>query len=290
MVSAMFSKTIRQTVVPAIGLGTFDLVGNEAIETISQAVEFGYRHFDTAARYGNESDVGEGLRRSELPRGRLFITTKVWFTDCSPHTILEAVNTSLTNLGLGQVDLLLLHWPPPEGRIREPIEALNKSLAAGQTRHIGVSNFPPTMLLEALEYGDIFCNQVEFHPYLNQEKLLHIASEHDLLLTGYAPLAIGQVSTDPVIREIGDRHGKTPAQVCLRWLIDHEQVVVVPKTKSPNRLKENNSLQGFTLTDEDTRAINALARGLRIYDEEWVADWEDDSRKNGPPIRSTTMN
>lgn len=285
----MSTKTIRDTSVPAIGLGTFELVGDDAITTIAAAVECGYRHIDTASRYGNESDVGEGLRRSGLPRAETWITTKVWSSDCHPDTVLAAVDQSLERLGVEQVDLLLLHWPSPEFSIKTSMEGLNKTLAAGQARHIGVSNFPPTMLLEALDYADLFCNQVEFHPFLSQRPLLNIALERDMLITGYAPLAIGRVATDPVLIAIGEELGKSPAQVGLRWLVDHKPVAVVPKTSSTKRLAENIDIWDFSLSPEHRAAIDQLACGLRIYDEEWVLDWEDDSRDHGPPLRSVTI-
>lgn len=285
----MSNKTIRGTTVPAVGLGSFELVGEEAIKTIGDAVECGYRHFDTASKYGNEAAVGEGLKRAGLPREETFLTTKVWITDCHPDTIVDAVDESLARLQVDQVDLLLLHWPSPYVALPQAMEALTKTLETGQTRHIGVSNFPPSMLLEALNYADLFCNQVEFHPYLSQKKLLDIAAEHDMLITGYAPLAIGRVSDDPTLIDIGAQHGKTPAQVCLRWAIDHEPVAVVPKTSSKARLEENINIWDFVLSPEETETINGLACGLRIYDEEWVADWEDDSRDHGPPLRSVTI-
>lgn len=274
---------------PSLGLGTFELLGEQAIQTIGDAIETGYRHIDTASKYGNESDVGEGVRRTGLPRDDLFLTTKVWMTDCHPDDIVANVDKSLAALKVDQVDLLLLHWPSPHMSVKTCIEGLNASLDAGQTKNIGVSNFPPSMLLEALNYGDLFCNQVEFHPYLSQQKLLDIAHTHDMLLTGYAPLAIGQVATDDVLIAIGEKHDKTPAQVCLRWLIDHKPVAVVPKTSSRHRLEENFDIWNFSLSPEDTLSINQLARGLRIYDEEWVADWEDDSRDHGPPLRTVTL-
>ena len=285
----MTFKTIRNIDVPDLGLGTFELTGEQAVQTIGDAIEIGYRHIDTASKYGNESDVGEGLRRTGLPRNEVFLTTKVWITDCHPDAIVTNVEKSLTALKVDQVDLLLLHWPSPHMSIKTSIEGLVVSLEAGQAKNIGVSNFPPKLLREALNYAELFCNQVEFHPYLNQREVLEIAEEHDMLLTGYAPLAIGRVATDDALIAIGKRHGKSPAQVCLRWILDHERVAAVPKTRSRHRLEENFTIRDFSLTEEESQAIDQLARGLRIYDEEWVADWGDDSRDHGPPLRTVTL-
>lgn len=287
--SEMLTELIRGTKVPKLGLGTFELVGEDAIETVQKAAETGYRHFDTASKYGNEKAVGEGLSRSGLSRDEFFLTTKVWITDLHPDTIVHTVAASVADLHVENVDLLLLHWPSPYFGMKESIESLYVTKEAGLARQIGVSNFPPSMLLEALDYGDLFCNQVEFHPYLDQTPLLRIAAERDLLLTGYAPLAIGRVSEDPLLQSIGEKHGKTAAQVALRWLVEHQKVAVMPKSKSPQRLKENFDIWDFALSQADNDSIATLAHGFRIYDEEWVADWEDDSRDAGPALRSVTL-
>jgi len=285
----MLDRLIRGVHVPTVGLGTFDLLGEECIRTVQAATEEGYRHFDTASKYGNEEQVGAGLAQSGLDREEFFITTKVWITDVGSSRIVDNVRHSLQRLGLDYVDLLLLHWPSPFFSVQESIESLSAAKTAGLTRQIGVSNFPPSMLVKALEFGDIFCNQVEFHPYLDQSALLRLAHQHEMLLTGYAPLAIGRVSEDPVLLKIGRHHRKTPAQIALRWLIDHPDVAVVPKTRSAPRLRENLDLWNFSLTEAETTSIAGLAQGLRIYDEEWVHDWEDNSRGSGPALRSATL-
>lgn len=285
----MLTELIRGTVVPKLDLGTFELVGEAAIETVQKAVETGYRHFDTASKYGNEKAVGEGLSRSGLSRDELFLTTKVWITDLHPDTIVQTVAASVADLNVENVDLLLLHWPSPYFGMKESIESLSLTKEAGLASQIGVSNFPPSMLLQALDYGDLFCDQVEFHPYLDQKPLLRIAAERDLLLTGYAPLAVGRVSEDPLLQSIDEKHGKTAAQVALRWLVEHQKVAVMPKSRSPKRLQENFDIWDFALSRADTDSIATLTHGFRIYDEEWVADWEDNSRDAGPALRSVTL-
>lgn len=287
--SEMLTELIRGTVVPKLGLGTFELVGEAAIETVQKAVETGYRHFDTASKYGNEKAVGEGLSRSGLSRDELFLTTKVWITDLHPDTIVQTVAASVADLNVENVDLLLLHWPSPYFGMKKSIESLSLTKEAGLASQIGVSNFPPSMLLQALDYGDLLCDQNEFHPYLDQKPLLRIAAERDLLLTGYAPLAVGRVSEDPLLQSIGEKHGKTAAQVALRWLVEHQKVAVMPKSKSPKRLQENFDIWDFALSQADTDSIATLTHGFRIYDEEWVADWEDNSRDAGPALRSVTL-
>jgi diketogulonate reductase-like aldo/keto reductase len=282
-------KTIRGTNVPAVGLGTFELNGQECIETVRTALALGYRHFDTASRYGNEADVGVGLEGSGLSREDVFITTKIWITDLEASNAISAVTESLKKLHVDYVDLLLLHWPSPYFSIKESIESLSLVKSMGMTKQIGVSNFPPTLLRQSMSYGEIFSNQVEFHPYLNQGKLLEMTQREDLLLTGYAPLALGRVSEDLILQEIGTRYGKTGAQVALRWLVDHPNVAIVPKSRSVDRLRQNIDLWGYDLSEDENKSIAHLARGMRIYDESWVEDWEDDSRSSGFVPRSVTI-
>jgi 2,5-diketo-D-gluconate reductase B len=285
--SSVQMKTIRGTNVPAIGLGTFELVGQECV--VRTALALGYRHFDTASRYGNEADVGVGLEGSGLSREDVFITTKIWITDLEVSNAISSVTESLQNLRVDYVDLLLLHWPSPYFSIRESIESLSLVKSMGMTKQIGVSNFPPNLLRQAMSYGEIFGNQVEYHPYLNQEKLLEMAQREDLLLTGYAPLALGRVSEDVLLKEIGARYSKTGAQVALRWLVDHPNVAVVPKSRSVDRLRQNIDLWGYELSKDEGKSIAQLAKGMRIYDETWVEDWEDDSRNSGFAPRSVTI-
>lgn len=285
----MRNALIKDILVPKIGLGTFELNGDACVQAISDAAEIGYRHFDTAARYGNEESVGRGLAQTGLLRDEYFVTTKVWITDLDQDSITRTVGASLERLGLEQVDLLLLHWPSPEYTVQYAMESLEIVKAAGLTRQVGVSNFPPSLLREALSYGDLFCNQVEYHPYLSQDMNLALAQQHDLLITGYAPLALGRVSTDPELVTIGQRHGKTAAQIALRWLIEHPNVAAIPKSRSRERLSENFDVWDFSLSDEERRSIGALAEGYRIYDEEWVVDWEDGSTAPRRAIRSVSL-
>lgn len=285
----MDNALIRGISVPKIGLGTFELNGTECVDAISVAAEIGYRHFDTAERYGNEESVGKGLAQTGLPREELFVTTKVWITDLDKGSIIDTVGASLRRLSLDYVDLLLLHWPSPHYSVQYAMESLALAQKAGLTRQLGVSNFPPKLLRESLLYADVFCNQVEFHPYLSQDANLALAREHELLIGGYAPLALGRVSTDPVLVKIGERHGKTAAQVALRWLIEHPNTVVIPKSRSQERLSENFDVSNFSLSEDEKQSINNLACDLRIYDEEWVADWEDGSTAPRTAIRSVTL-
>jgi len=285
----MADQLIRGVSVPKIGLGTFELNGDVCVNTVRAAAEIGYRHFDTAARYGNEESVGRGLAQTGLRRDDLFVTTKVWITDLARESITDVVGGSLERLRLDYADLILLHWPSPHFSVKYAMESLSIVSAAGQARNIGVSNFPPKLLSEALSYANVFCNQIELHPYLAQDRMLSLAVEHDLLITGYAPLALGRVSTDPLLATIGEKHGKTAAQVALRWIIDHPNVVAIPKSRSQRRLVENFDIWDFTLSEDESQSITNLACGLRIYDEEWVADWEDGSRGPRTALRSATL-
>ena len=284
------NQVIRGVSVPKIGLGTWELSGDECVETIHQAAEIGYRHFDTAVRYANEESVGTGLAQTGLPRDELFVTTKVWITDLAKESINEVVGQSLDRLRLDYVDLLLIHWPSPHFTVQYTVESLSIAKTAGQALNIGVSNYPPKLLRDALSHADVFCNQIEFHPYLNQDKIFAMAIEHELLVTAYAPLAIGRVSTEPLLLAIGAKYGKSAAQVALRWICDHPNVIAVPKSRSKNRLIENFNIWDFALSQEETQSITELACGLRIYDEEWVADWEDGSHGPRTALRTTTLN
>lgn len=269
------TKEIQGTEVPALGLGTWMLEGRACREAVRDALEIGYRHVDTAQAYGNEDEVGRGLADSGVPRDEVWLTTKVWLENLDHDRTLESTRASLRRLGTDHVDLLLIHWPPTGGvPIAEPLRALRRLQEDGRVRHIGVSNFTPTLLDEALDEAEIFCNQVEYHPFLAQDDLLRTCQEWDLLLTAYSPLARGRVLDDPVLREIGDRRGKSPAQVTLRWLLQQEQVVAVPKAASAEHRRANLEVFDFQLSLDEMEAIHGLARGERIIDPEFAPDWE----------------
>ena len=269
------TKEIQGAEVPALGLGTWMLEGRACRESVRDALEVGYRHLDTAQAYGNEEEVGRGLADSGVPRDEVWLTTKLWLENLDHDRAIESARASLRRLGTEYVDLLLIHWPPEGGlSVAEPLRAMRRLQADGLVRHIGVSNFPPSLLDEALDEAEIFCEQVEYHPFLGQDDILQACEEWDLLLTAYSPLARGAVLTDGTLREIGGRHGKSPAQVTLRWLLQQEQVAAVPKAASAEHRRGNFDVFDFELSLDEMEAIHALARGQRLIDPEFAPRWE----------------
>jgi 2,5-diketo-D-gluconate reductase B len=243
-------QTIKGEKIPSLGLGTWRLSGEGCVRTVERALALGYRHIDTAQMYANEGEVGHGIRNSGVDRGEVFVVTKVRTSSFSHGEVIRSTRESLKKLGTGHVDLLLMHWPNPS----VPIEA------EGSIKHVGVSNFPPSMVEEATEHAEIFCNQVEYHPYRAQDELLQQAREMDYLLTAYSPVARGRVSNDATLQEIGGAHGKTPAQVALRWLIQQEKVAAIPKAASEGHLRSNSDIFDFELSDEEMERVFALRR------------------------------
>lgn len=269
----MIHRSWHGTDVPALGLGTWELRGEACVTAVEQALALGYRHLDTAQGYDNELQVGLGLRRSGVPRDDVFLTTKVRPGHFRHADLLRSTEASLAALGVDAVDLLLLHWPNREVPLEETLGALHEARTRGLTRHVGVSNFNPTLTRRAVAAGPTLTNQVEYHPFLAQTKLLALADELDLLLTAYSPIARGRVRQDPTLREIGARHGKSAGQVALRWLLQQPRVVAIPKAASRENQAANLAVFDFALSDEDMGRVFALARGERLVDDASV-DWE----------------
>ncbi|ADI16034.1 aldo/keto reductase [Truepera radiovictrix] len=263
----------RGTRVPALGLGTWELRGDACTEAVEHALALGYRHLDTAQGYDNEEQVGLALARSGVPRDAVFLVTKVKPANFSRLRAAKSVRESLRKLRTDYVDLLLLHWPSSEVPVEETLGALRELQDGGAVRHVGVSNFTPSQVLEARRYADVFANQVEYHPYLSQARLLAQARELDYLLTAYSPVARGKVSKDPTLREIGEAHGKTPGQVALRWLVQ-QRVAAIPKAASAENRERNLDIFDFALSEEEMARVAALDRGERLVDPGDGRDWE----------------
>lgn len=259
--------------VPRIGLGTWQIAGRRCVEAVADALALGYRHLDTAAVYDNEAEVGEGMRRSGVARGEIFLTTKVWYDQVGSDAVRRSAEESLRRLGSEYLDLLLFHWPNPRVPPGRVVEWLQDAREAGLTRQIGLSNFPPGALREALRAGSLFCNQVEYHPLLGQGELLALAREEDLMLAAYAPFGHGEVLREPLLAEIGAGHGKSAAQVALRWLLDQPQVVVLPKAASRRNRLANLDVWDFELADDERARIDALPKDRRRFDPPWAPDW-----------------
>jgi 2,5-diketo-D-gluconate reductase B len=251
---------------PAIGYGTMELPQRPA-ELVAYAIECGYRLIDTARKYGTEERVGEGIRASGIARGELWVTTKVTELDAHEADFLRSAETSLKALGLDYVDLLLVHWPQPKVPFKETLGALAKAKRRGLTRHIGVSNFTLAMLEEAVQAcpEPLITNQIEYHAYLPQDRMLAALKRHGMILTAYCPVARGKLLVDPVVGEIAKTRGKTHAQICLRWLIQQPMVAVVPRALEEAHIKENLDVYDFSLSEDEMRRISALrSRNIRI--------------------------
>lgn len=252
--------------VPQLGFGVFLVPPGETERAVTNALRTGYRHIDTARLYDNEQEVGAAIARSGIARDELFVTTKVWNSDQGYDATLAAFDASLARLGLDHVDLFLIHWPVPSAdRYVDTWRALEKIAAGGRSRAIGVSNFQPAHLQRLIdETGTVpAVNQVELHPNLVQAELRAFHAEHGIVTEAWSPLARGGLLSDPAIGAIAAKHGRTPAQVILRW---HLQIgnVVIPKSVTPSRIAENLDVFGFFLDAGDVAAIEALDRGARI--------------------------
>lgn len=260
----MEQVTVGAATIPRLGLGTWQNTGRTCTESVTAALECGYRHIDTAQAYNNEADVGAALADSNVPREEVFVTTKVWRSNFRAGDLQASVETSLEALGTDYVDLLLLHWPHPRVPVEESLSAMGDLQDDGVVRHVGVSNFTRTQLDTARELTDVslVTNQVQYHPYVDQGRLHEYCLEHGVSLTAYSPLARGDVLDDPVLNRIGDRYGKSAAQVAIRWLLDKEQVLVIPKATSPNHIKANIDVFDFSLDDEERATIDSLRGSL----------------------------
>lgn len=269
--------TVKGERVPALGFGTWQLSGAGCVAAVREALAIGYRHLDTAQLYGNEAEVGEAIRQSQVPRRQIFLTTKVAPDNLAPAAVRRSTEESLRKLDLDHVDLLLVHWPSAAVPLAETLGAFARLRESGKTRFIGVSNFTHALLRQAIEDDgfDLFCNQVEYHPFLSQRMLLPYMQRHGLLLTAYAPLARGLVAQDPTIAEIARRHGKSPMQVALRWLVDQEGVAAIPRSSRRAHSEANFAIFDFTLSGEERQAIDALRGGRRLVDPcGWAPEWD----------------
>ena len=253
-------QTVKGEKVPSLGLGTYRLTGEACERTVERGLRVGYRHLDTAQMYGNEAEVGRGIRGSGVDRGEIFVTTKVWPSDFAHERVIRKTHESLEKLGTDYVDLLLMHWPGDGVPLGETLGAMRELQEAGGVLYIGVSNFSPSLVQEATGHAEIFCNQVQYHPYREQDALLDQAQELDYLLTAYTPLSRGGVQDDVTLEEIGEAHGKSATQVALRWLVQQDKVSAIPKATSEEHLKENLDVFDFELSEEEMDRVSSLSR------------------------------
>ena len=263
--------------IPKLGFGTWKLKDETGAAAVKAALETGYRHIDTAQIYENEAAVGAGLAASGVDRADIFLTTKVWMDRYRAGDLEKSARESLARLKTDYVDLLLLHWPSEDVDLKETIEALNAAKAAGLTRHIGVSNFTTRWLDEAaaLSEAPLVTNQVEYHPFLDQTPVIEALRRHGMSLTAYSPIGQGKVFEDETLRDVAARHGKTPAQIALKWLIDQPEVIAIPRSSRAENIAANFAVFDIDLSAEETARIDALRRGDgRLIDPSWAPVWD----------------
>jgi 2,5-diketo-D-gluconate reductase B len=246
--------------IPAIGFGTSSL--GDCGEIVATALKVGYRHIDTAWKYGTEPGVGEGMRVSGVSRSEIFLTTKVSHEFLRADDFARSVDESLKTLGVDFVDLLLVHWPNPEIPLSEPIPALARAKRQGLTRHIGVANFNIAMLDEAIRLcpEPLVNLQAEYHAHLDQTKLIEACRRRDLIFTAYCPLGRGRLLRDPVLADIAARKGRPLAQIALRWLVQQGNIIPIPRSSNAARMAENLGVFDFALSEEEMKRIAALKR------------------------------
>jgi len=259
---ATHTVTANGAKIPALGFGTFRMPGPDTLRMVPHVLKLGFRHIDTAQIYGNEAEVGEGIAASGVARGDIFLTTKVWVDNYPHDAFLASVDESLRKLKTDYVDLLLLHWPNEAVPLAAQIGALNEVRNAGKVRHIGVSNFNTALMAEAIRLSEapLVTNQIEVHPYLDQSKVIGAARAAGLAVTAYYAMADGKVFADPVLKDIAGRHGRSVAQVVLRWLVQQDGMVVLSKTVNEARAGENLAIFDFELSRDEMAAIHALAK------------------------------
>lgn len=256
----MRTVAVQGVHIPAIGFGTFRCKGDAGQRAISDALEIGYRHIDTAQMYKNEAETGEAVRGSSIRREEIWVTTKIWPDRFRDGELQRAAEESARMLGT-EPDLLLLHWPNPTIPLRATIGALNEVKRRGLTNHIGVSNFSVELIEQALSLTrePLLVNQVEYHPYLSQEALIAVLRKNGIALTAYSPLAKGRVFRDRTLQIIGERHGKNAGQVALRWLLQQDGVIAIPGSSRKAHATANFDIFDFELTDSEMAEISALA-------------------------------
>lgn len=272
----MFELESRGLSVPVLGFGTNRILGAACVDAVLDAIAIGYRYFDTAQRYGNEAEVGEGIERSGTPRDSVIVSTKLDLEQ-SADQVVASTKESLRKLRTDYVDILYIHWPNQRRPLSETVDGMLRLKEQGHVRAIGVSNFTVGLLNEVESYTPVFTNQFEYHPYLGQDALLDRCRLSGITVTAYAPLARGKIVRDPVIEAIAVAHGKSASQVALRWVIQHEGVGTIPKSASHQRRVENFEVFDFELAPDEMTAISALGVGAyRVIDPPYAPIWDEE--------------
>lgn len=249
-------------IMPVIGIGTWEMTGYACTESVISALSLGYRHIDTAQIYGNEKEVGKAMQQSGIKREDIFLTTKIATSNLTPRKIRYTAAESLERLGTEYVDLLLIHWPTSDMNLRDCLKTMFELRDQSLVRYVGVSNFDPHLFREAMDIGPVLTNQLKFSPYHGEFENLKISQEYEKIITAYSPLARGGIANDRTLNKIGEKYGKTAAQVTLRWLIQLGNVSVIPKADSEQHQKENLEIFDFELSAEDADRIKQLSKKL----------------------------
>lgn len=266
----MKTVNIKNIEIPTLGLGTWRLYGSECTNVVLEALDMGYRHLDTAQYYENEFQVGDALKQTSVEREDIFLATKVSAPNMNFGHAVQSVENSLRRLQTDYVDLLLLHAPPsaPSEKVLQDLMILKES---GKVKSLGISNYYGDLFNHVAEQFDLVTNQIEWSPYVDVHDIRQPILDAGMCLTAYCPLARGKILEDSVISNIARKHDRTNAQVTLRWLIQHEQTVVIPKSASIQRLKENLEIFNFALDEQDMQAIKALPKDGRIINGDWLS-------------------
>jgi 2,5-diketo-D-gluconate reductase B len=268
------TRTVQGVEVPLLGYGTWEVTGDDCVRGVRHALDVGYRHVDTAQIYGNEAEVGRAIADSDVDRDEVFLTTKVWFQRAAAADVVSSTERSLAALGVDHVDLLLIHWPTDVAPVEETLEAMHGLQQRGLTRLIGVSNYPSSLLRRALGVAPIATNQVEYHPFLSQRAVLDVLAGRDAFLTAYSPLAHGAALGDETLARIAEAHGVTGPQVALRWLLQQDAVVPLPRSRTPEHITANLDVFGFELSEAEVAEIEALPKDRRQIDPPFAPEWD----------------
>ena len=268
--------TVQGMRMPKLGLGTWRMKGAECTDAVQRAIGLGYRHIDTAEMYGNEEAVGEAVANAGVPRADLHVTTKVWYENLGADAMQRSIDGSLAKLRMDYVDLYLIHWPQPGMDLAAVLANLMRVKEQGKARAIGVSNFPVALLRRAVEEigAPVACNQIEYHVLLGQSAVLEYAGSRDIAVAAYSPLGQGKLSGNEELQAIAQKHGATPAQVALKWLLDQHNVAAIPKAMRAESQQANLDAMRLQLDDADRAAISMLPKAQRMVNPGWAPVWD----------------
>lgn len=261
--------------VPKLGFGTWLIKGNNCVRSVRSALEIGYRHIDTAQIYDNEAEVGEAIKASGIAREEIFLVTKVWKDSLRSKDVLESTEESLKKLKTDYIDLLLIHWPNLRAPLKETLSAMRHLQNNQKVRLLGVSNFPVELIEMAQQEVELVCNQVEYHPFLDQGVILRSIRKYNMFLTAYSPLARGRVFKHNVLQKLAKKYNKTVGQVVLRWLIDQDNVVAIPKAARQKHAQSNFDIFDFQLSSSDRLVLASLrSANQRLVNPDWALEWD----------------